>query len=296
MSKKIIFLLCFLLFISSIKSTFWADDICGTQKWYDLYECRVENICREYESEKPVFNSTRFQRADDIRQEFQNGNNQTPAIENAKKIYRDNMSSIYKCAIIQSQRNSLSKLSDFIKQESSSGLADALWGQIDQRIHRLELSSNSVGCTLSDNQTEQNKLNILRETTQQLCIYSSYLEYVKWYYEQTGNSYNTANPNDSQLSDTSYDSETLNSLTKTTPREVANSIIQAQNEVAREISHTYKTYPIAFHAYSEYENIYPIHFLLEVIRGDFLILRKLLYQNLLPIAQLWLKIINAMSF
>lgn len=290
-----LFLLFSLLF-SFWKSVFWADDFCGTQKWFELYECRVENICSEYESEKPVFNSSDFESAADVQQEFQNGNNQAPALSSAKKIYRDNMSNIYKCGIIQSQRNTLNKLSEFIRQESSGQLSDAVWGQIDQRINRLELSSNTIGCTLSDNQTEQNKLNILRETTQQLCKYTSYLEYIKWYYERTGNAYNQTNPADSQLSDGSYDNETLNRLTKTTPREVTNYITQTQNEIAEEISHTYKTFPIAFHAYSEYENIYPIHFLLEIIRWDFLILRKLLYQNLLPIAQLWLKVINAMSF
>ena len=290
-----LFLLFSLLFFFW-KSAFWAEDFCGTQKWYELYECRVENICQAYESEKPVFNSEDFQQAADIGQEFQNGNNQAPALASAKQTYRDNMSNIYKCWIIQSQRNTLNKLSEFIKQESSGQLSDAVWGQIDQRINRLELSSNTIGCTLSDNQTEQNKLNILRETTQQLCKYTSYLEYIKWYYSQTGNAFDRTNPSDTQLLEEYYDDNILAQLTKTTPRELSNYVTQTQNEIASEISHTYKTFPIAFHAYSEYENIYPIHFLLELIRWDFLILRKLLYQNLLPIAQLWLKVINAMSF
>ena len=206
------------------------------------------------------------------------------------------MGNIYKCAMIQSQRNSLNKMKEFLSWESSGQLSDALEWQIEQRIARLELSSSSIWCSLTDTQSEQNKLNILRETTQQLCIYTSYLEYVKWYYEKTWSAYSRSNPADSQILDGSYDSNTLNRLTKVSPSKIANDINASKNEIAKEISHTYKIFPIAFQAYGEYENNYPIHVLLEVIEWDFLILRQLLYQNLMPISQLGLKVINAMSF
>jgi hypothetical protein len=41
-------------------------------------------------------------------------------------IYRENMGNIYKCGMIQSQRNSLTKLGEFIKKEASGQLSDAV--------------------------------------------------------------------------------------------------------------------------------------------------------------------------
>lgn len=295
--KKITLCTTLLLSIFMTQNTIFAEDsICGSQVWFDLYECRVTQICDTYKSEKPVYASQKYARADDATQEFQNWNNQAPAIDAAKKIYRENMGNIYKCAMIQSQRNSLNQMKEFLKPESSGQLSDALEWQIDQRIARLELSSSTVWCSLTDTKTQQNKLNILRETTQQLCTYTSYLEYVKYYYEKTGSAFERSNPADAQILEESYDTNVLNQLTKTTPSKILNDINAAKNEIATEISHTYKVFPIAFQAYSEYENNFPIHVLLEVIKWDFLILRQLMQQNLMPIAQLWLKVINAMSF
>ena len=277
-------------------TSFWADSICWWQQWYPLYECRVENICSSYKSEKPVYASEKYIKAEEATQEFQNGNNGSPAIDAAMKTYRENMGNIYKCAMIQSQRNSLNQIKEFLKWESSGQLSDALEWQIDQRITRLDLSSSSVWCSLTDQQTQQNKLNILRETTQELCIYTSYLEYVKGYYENPWSDYSRSNPADSQITNGSYDKQILNSFTEITPSKISNDINASKNKIAQEISHTYKVFPIAYQAYSEYENNFPIHVLLEVIQWDFLILRQLMYQNLMPIAQLWLKVINAMSF
>jgi hypothetical protein len=86
-----------------------------------------------------------------------------------------------------------------------------------------------------------------------MCKYTSYLEYIKSYYEETDT-----------ISSTSFQEE--NTLFTVTPREISNEINQTKNAIANEISHTYKVFPIAFHAYSEYENNFPIHFLLEVIQ------------------------------
>lgn len=296
MKKIPIIITVFFSVLISQNTTFWAGEICWSQEWYALYECRVQNICENYTSDKPLYASEKYIPAEEATQEFQNGNNQSPGIDAAMKTYRENMANIYKCAVVQSQRNSLNQMKEFLKWESSWQLSDALEWQIDQRITRLELSSSSIWCSLTDDKTQQNKLNVLRETTQQLCIYTSYLEYVKWYYERTSSAFNRSNPSDAQLADGSYDTSTFNQLTRVTPSAISRDITASKNQIAQEISHTYKIFPIAYQAYSEYENNYPIHVLLEVIQWDFLILRQLLYQNLMPIAQLGLKVINAMSF
>lgn len=283
------------MFLSQ-NTVFWDDSICWAQEWFTLYECRVENICESYKSEKPVYASQPYTRAEEVGQQFQNGDNQAPAIQQAKDTYRENMGNIYKCAMIQSQINSLSQVKETLRWETSGQLADALEWQMDQRMTRLELSSSNIGCTMTDQQTQQNKLNILRETTHQLCIYTSYLEYVKSYYEKTWSAFDRSNPADAEILEWDYDNNVLNQLTRTTPSKISNDINASKNEIAEEIAHTYKVFPIAYQAYSEYENNYPIHLLLEVLKWDFLILRQLMYQNLMPIAQLWLKVINAMSY
>ena len=70
---------------------------------------------------------------------------------------------------------------------------------------------------------------------------------------------------------------------------------QIQSDITAEIEHSYELFPIAFHAYSEYENNYPIHALLQIIREDFMVLRDKLYDAVNPINQVWYKIMNAMS-
>jgi hypothetical protein len=86
-----------------------------------------------------------------------------------------------------------------------------------------------------------------------MCTYTSYLEYIKAFYEKTENSAITVPEED-------------DTLFTVTPRELSNQVNQAKNAIGTEIAHTYKVFPIAFHAYSEYENNFPIHFLLEVIK------------------------------
>lgn len=275
------------LFFGSLLSPVFADEYCGSQWWYDLYECRVENVCSEFKSEKPVYVSEDYESADWAEGEFYNQQSSTPAFDTAQRVYRENMGNIYKCGIVQSQRNALETLLDFIKQESSWKLSDTIGWQIKQQISRIEIQSTTIGCSLTDTESIQNKLNILKETSYEACRYISYLEYNKEYYKNlrkfTQEEASEAYWNDAVLE--KYPSPEL-------PRQINN----AQNAIAEEIAHTYKVFPIAYHAYSEYENNFPIHFLLEVLRADFLVLRTSLYQAIMPLAQVWLKVINAMSY
>jgi hypothetical protein len=89
------------------------------------------------------------------------------------------MEDIYKCAMIQSQKNTLDFLKDQLKSEKSGKLDDTIGRQIELRINRLDLSANKVGCTLSDYQTVENKLNILTETSYEICKHISYMDYLR---------------------------------------------------------------------------------------------------------------------
>lgn len=273
------------------RNTFSEDDkLCWSQTGYELYECRIEKICEPYESEKPTYTVTDYEKAENAKPKHHNQQSNAPALDAAKEIYRENIGNIYKCAMIQWQKNALSALKKNIKQEKSWELSDVIWEQIALRITRLELASNKIWCSLTDKKSIQNKLNVLSETTHEACRYVNYLEYIKFYYNQI----------DRFDDDQDHQNRTwwnAQNITRTYPIwELPRIINGVQNDIAEEISHTYKVFPIAFHAYSEYENNFPIHFLLEVVRADFIILREKLKAVLMPIAQTWLKVINAMSY
>ena len=274
-----IYIFTLILAWSSV-SLYATDDICGSELWYGLYECRVENICSEYKSEKPTYRVEDYLPADEMINIVEDPVQQAPEFYNAKWLYRENMWNIYKCAMIQSQKNALEFLSGQFKQESSGHLSDTLEWQMELRMSRLDLSAGKIGCVLTDRETIQNKLNILRETTYEACRYVNYLEYMKIYYSEPG-----------IIAQRLDDKEWWYPLI-----EIPERIAWIQWEIAEEISYTYKIFPIAYHAYSEYENNFPIHFLLEVIKADFKLVRNRFHETLMPLAQLWYKVINAMSY
>jgi len=272
---------------------FWADEYCGSQTWEALYNCRVENVCREFKSDKPVYTWEDYPNHQESSAWFANRWWQAPAFEDAKNIYRMNMGNIYKCGIIQSQRNALDSLLDLIQQEVSGEISDVIGWQIENQINRIEISSNTLGCSLTDTDTVQNKLNILKETSFEACRYISYLEYSQNYYSQL----ETFTPNGDDGTWWNIPEGFNEDLVNRYPvGELPRQINNVRQEIAEEIAHTYKVFPIAYHAYSEYENNFPIHFLLELVRADFIVLRQSLYQAIMPLAQVGLKVINAMSY
>lgn len=286
--KYFFYILILFLSIFTSKSAFSADEICGSQTGYQLFKCRAESICEVYKSEKPVYNSESYNKAEDNaweNSEYINDNSPTVELDTVKRIYRKNMGNIYKCAMIQAQINSLDSLTRLMRSENSGLLADSIEQKIQSRQNRLDITANTLGCTLSDNKNINNKINILRETTHQACVYTSYLEYLKDYYDSIENVYRDTREKDPE--DPSYQPFKL------TPQQISNDLNTRKNAVAEEISHTFSVFPIAYQAYSEYENNFPIHFLLELIKTDYMVLRKNLEDTLYPFAQLWLKPINA---
>ncbi len=278
------------VFFSLQSSSYAAEsDVCGSQNGFSMYECRVKNICETYKSEKPVYSVEEYESADGVGSQFQNAVSHAPALDAAKALYRKNIGNIYKCALIQAQKNSLTFLLEELQREASGELNDTVGGQIDLRITRLDRTAETLGCSLTDTQTIHNKLNILRETTTEACKYVSYLEYLKAHYAKADRFA------DAGQMQASYGTDKKVSQ-KFTTGEIPAIMSDIEGQIAEEIAHTYKVLPIAFHAYSEYENNFPIHFLLAIVRADFMILRQKLKENLMPIAQLGLKVIGAMSY
>lgn len=274
----------FLTAYLSTAGVFWAADSCETKSWYDLYTCRIQQVCEVYKPQKPTFKTTPYKEAKTLSSSYIGSDTEAPALGEAKKIYRENIGTIYKCVMIQAQKNALDFLKDQLKAEKSGKIDDTIGRQIEQQMNKLDLTRNTLKCSSTEKDQFTVKKNLLDETTYEMCKYVSYLTYLRDYYANTENvmwlNQEWANALFEQNFQTS---------------QVAERIEWIQGEIATEINHTYKVFPLVFHAYSEYENNFPIHFMLEVIHADFLLLRQKMYEVIMPIAQVGYKIINAMS-
>ncbi len=279
----LMFLVLGTFYVPSFAAESWQS--CETQKDpYAMYNCRVKEICEAYKPEKPTYKTEWYKSADTLENSYKWGDTNAPALWRAGEIYRKNIGSIYKCAMIEAQKNSLEFLKEQLKQEKSWAIDDTIGRQIEQRNNKLDLTSNRIGCSLTEKDKFIIKENLLRETSFEMCKYISYLEYLRLYYATN----ETALGLNDETVNADYEQEYQNV-------ELAQLIAGIQWSITAEIEHTYKVYPLVFHAYSEYENNYPIHFMLEVIHADFLLLKQKLYQSLMPIAQVGYKIINAMT-
>ena len=262
----------------------WQNDICSGNDREQTYKCRIENVCNAYKSPKPVY----------VTQAYLQNNDDEDAkswtiLETAKERYRENMWNIYTCAIIQAQKNSLKNLQGFLKAEAWWELAQNFWWQIEIRQNRLDISANTIWCTLSDRENVQNKLNILKESSHETCKYVNYLAYLDSYYDDVASIYSDEEKQEVYKN-------IPNIITDIGTQNISSDINRLKNALAEERSHTFQVFPLAYQAYSEYENTFPIHFLLELIEADFIILRQKLYETLMPLAQLGIKMINAMSY
>jgi hypothetical protein len=79
-----------------------------------MYECRVKNICENYKTNKVVYNTESFKKAEKYNADssviddvlFVSNRNELP-LKKAVAVYKENMNNIYKCAIINTQLNSM---------------------------------------------------------------------------------------------------------------------------------------------------------------------------------------------
>ena len=271
--KKYFFIITFLLFFSINKNSFAEDLICETKNWFDKYQCRVQQICNPYikinkdiKYEPVVITSIYSEASNDY------------WIEEVKDEYRKNMNDIYSCWILKSQKKSLQlPLDKLIKMEKSWELWDKASKTIQERLSKIGLSSKALKCKDIWDKI-YNKQFVLQQSTYELCKYVTYLEYLKEYNSTLKNSIKSDDKRKSF-----WISELLNKNEN------------IQDDINNEIEHSFKVYPIVFNSYSEYENNFPIHILLELIRDDFATFRDKLYKTISPINQLVYKISNAMS-
>ncbi len=229
-----------------------------------LYKERVKNICDQYKTKKELL------KIEDTYEEFSESYDLDEIIEK----HVTDMNDIYKCALIWVQKKSLLLIKNDLTKKNPV-LLETIWKKIDSKISKLEVTSKSMKCNNSDDKSSIIKLNVLQQSTYETCKYIAYLEYLRRYNDQ------------------------ISALTKNKNSSYTNNELLTQyddniNKIDEEIEHTYKVFPMAFHALSEYENNISIHFLLELIKDDYLILREKLNDVLNPINQVVYKISNAM--
>ncbi len=270
--KKHLLLTTFTLSLLSFHhSSFWVViDPCSQQSGYELYECRVTNICEQtlwwagfrFKPEKIIYNTdTRQNKYEELEEKDPN------YLNKAKQKYRDNMNNIYKCALIKTQIAALENMKNIEKHP------DIAW-KIDKKIAaRLQtLNTQKRDCWDADNNTPYNKKNVLKNASYEMCKYINYLDYL----------------------DTYGSNNIWNIIIEDTTIVWANQkIIIEKQLIQQEIDNTIKIFPLAFTAYSQYENNYSIHLMLELIREDFIIFRNRLQKTLWPISQLIYKAINS---
>lgn len=282
MYKKIISI----LLISSFIYNFWEISFARREdKDYEAHKTRVKEICKSGDLAKIVsIVKTRndYTQASDMTWS-------TDVFSKRKKIYRDNMNDIYKCALLKAQIKWLKDLKEEIIPR-----IDITWdilknnGQkFDTQIEKLEIKATTL-CNNKET-SKEDKTEILKNTTQETCIYVSYLEYLKKYYQTTASLV--------ALENTWWViNDTLNKINWVSPISWLNQTYNnTLNDIQSEEDNTYNISPIAFQSYLEYETNYPIHQLLELLRETYIVFREKLNSVINPINQLVYKISNAMK-
>lgn len=281
-------LILFWIFILWYGQLVFAQDCEVIEDEFEKYICRSELVCSEYKENKKVFNPELFKRVEsyedfDLGDLILSSNTTQKGIQSAVKVYKENMNSIYKCAIIWAQKNSLNRI---LSLPTESNVKATLEPKIKSIIQKLDVASKNSKCLNIDQSTVYNKLSILTQATHLTCDYSFYMEYLKKYYDNPQNALWI----DPATIDNSNERAKAYSIQQATTM-----IQQAQNDIQKELNQAYKIFPVVFHAYGEYENNFPLHFLLWLIREDYYTFRIKLHQTLNPINQVVYKIANAMK-
>jgi len=279
-------LIIFLIYTLSPFSFAETTNDCSNKEWYELYTCRKSNICKkEYwlDSKKNlqiVYNSQPYNK-----KVFWDW------LKDAKKTYRNNQNNIYKCWILKIQQDSLNLIKGkLLSQDKSGDIKNRVAPIINQKLNELKDLSKKIKCLNTKTNSIQNKFNILNNSTYELCNYNSYLEYLKQY---DSNINNILFPKVNLW--LSNNTKKFINNKQYSIKEVSSIMTNIQNNINDEIDNSYKIFPLAYNAYSEYENNYTIHILLKLIREDYIILRNKLYATLNPISQFIYKVANAMK-
>lgn len=269
--------------------SYWADDspTMVSKINYPLYEYNVTNFCWEFKNSQ---NNSEFVYLTDSSNIYKNLDTESSTskdfIWEAQELYKKNMDWIYGCATSIINLKALEKVKKELWAYNNELLSTKVQPRIEKKIQQVkdEISSSTNKCKVTSTNNEVLiKKAVLDQGVYEYCRYMFYLQYLK---EYTDSRY-------WMIQASSSWSNVVNDFFVGSNEFLAKEAIQRWNRVAKEINDTEKAFPIAFKAYSEYENNLVAHILLELLRDDYLVLREQLHKTLNPINQVVYKLSNA---
>lgn len=295
-----------ILIVLLTKNTLYAtnaDDISLTP--YEEYEFDIEFECSQYLDKNKIF-IKKTEEYKEVEKVFWVVLKPDSVIDAANALYSDNMNWIYRCAVINTQIVAIQNLKKNIvnKFDKTWDIKKKLVNKMDQKIQELEEKKtfkivtwfdesgnpkyeSKPLCTSAKTKDTYHKKYVLKNTTYETCKYLYYLDYLKAYYEDINNLWLFDE-------DTTEDLETLkakwaNVITPWIQKDIINEKIDNSRKHAKEV------FTMSFVSYTEYENNFPIHLLLQILREDFIVFRQKLHEVLNPINQVVYKIVNCQN-
>lgn len=282
MFKNVLILILF--FLININVGFWFEESEENKKNYNKYEENVKEYCEDFlliQNEKKYIvienKQEKYKKLDQkiIEKRFEKDSN---IVKEVSKIYKKNMDNIYNCALIVNQMNTLRFIKPLLKKNSK------IYNQekIDYLMSILKEKFIKWNCNLPNEDLDTNiKPIVLNQAIYETCKYNYYLWYIK---ESFKNVSILIWKKDEDAKNFYENNSYIISKSK--------NVINLVNE---ELDKIYNVFPNAYKTYIEFENNFPIHFLLQIIRVDFLVFRNELEKALHPINQVVYKIKDAMS-
>ncbi len=231
----------------------------------ERYDHRVENICKPYESEYSFFKTTTNEKIPTNSGSI----SLFDRLDRATELHVDNMDGIYQCGILELRKNTLENIDDkLLKWISKTWIGD----KIRSEINRIQLSYSSLGCNSPSDESINKKIELLKQTTYELCSHHSYLEYLR-----------------------EYANDLWELITEDEIPISRIPILQSQiiTQIDNEIDRSYTLFDLAYSSYWDYENYFTIHLFLELIKEDVVAFRRGYHNVINPINQVIYKISNA---
>lgn len=307
--KKVLFTFLIYLLLTSYsfadnwsKWCLWSENYttftkeCNEKEWWEMYECRVSNLCKPCNNKdsKKIFEAEEFKEIKEYTSssKFWSFDILKP-LSKVQKIYKANLNSIYKCVLIDIQERWLENLKQILSATDKTQLiTKEIQTKISTEKTKLAAKKASLKCSWWSDDKSKDKLikkNVLDQVSVEYCNYSYYLLYLKEYYTNNQHLLWISDEDMQSAATSTDDDEPIKN------QFIISNSTKIQLALNNEIIKINKIFPLAYYAYSEYEDNYLLHLLLTLIKQDYVIVREQLAKVLWPINQVAYKIKDAMK-
>lgn len=222
---------------------------------------------------------------------FKQENNVSTPIYEAEKVYKENMSDIYSCAMNASIESAVWFEKVLLKNEKTPLVKRA----IERWLDSFPNYDNNENCREFD-QEKFNELQeiILNEAVYEICKYTSYLDVLNNVYLEDANILKNIKTSDAiTKKDASYMKQ------EEVDQVQLSSIISIQKElqetIEKDMEKAFNVHKLSYTRFNDFLNNLILHMWLEWLRIRIDLFREYLYKVLWPMNQLPWKIINAMK-